>query len=122
MRHLSPDSLLNRGCVAQTESWRNGRIVAADGEWLTVHFFDNEEEKRVQVNRVIPNLSLGQIEAVLRAERISFDLHGSIKKHSLASETGAAASQALGVAGELCNQSDALLTEVDGFLAEVRAA
>jgi len=39
-----------------------------------------------------------------------------------ASETGAAASQTLGVAGELSKQSDALLTEIDSFLAEVRAA
>lgn len=93
-RHLAFDDLVGRNCVAQADAWRPGRIVAVDSEWTTIHFFDNEEEKRVQVNRVIPNLSLGQIEAVLRAEGISFDLHGSIKKHSLASESGAARKRA----------------------------
>jgi predicted HTH transcriptional regulator len=93
-RHLASSDMVGRGCVAQADAWRPGRIVATDSEWATIHFFDNEEEKRVQVNRVIPNLSLGQIEVVLRAERISFDLHGSIKKHSLASETGAARKRA----------------------------
>ena len=66
MRHIPAEGLLNRGCVAQTESWRTGRIVAADPEWVTVHFYDNEEERQVQADRVIPNLSLGQIEELLR--------------------------------------------------------
>jgi hypothetical protein len=39
-----------------------------------------------------------------------------------ASETGAAASQVLGAASALSKQSEALRTEVDRFLAEVRAA
>lgn len=90
MRHLPPESLLNRGCVAQTETWRNGRVVAADAEWVTVHFFDNEEERPVPADRVIPNLSLRQIEELLRRERISLDLHGTVKRHSLASEPAAA--------------------------------
>lgn len=93
-RHLASDDMVGRSCVAQADAWRPGKIVAADSEWATIHFFDNEEEKKVQVNRVIPNLSLGQIEVVLRAEHISFDLHGSIKKHSLASETGTARKRA----------------------------
>lgn len=93
-RHLPFEDLVGRGCVAQVESWRTGRIVTVDDEWVTVHFFDNEEEKQIQVNRVIPNLSLAQIEAVLQAQRIAFDLHGSIKKYSLASETGAARTRA----------------------------
>jgi predicted HTH transcriptional regulator len=93
-RQLTSDEFVGRSCVAKADAWRAGRIVASDSEWATIHFFDNEEEKRIQVNRVIPNLSLGQIEAVVRAEGISFDLHGSIKKHSLASETGAARKRA----------------------------
>jgi hypothetical protein len=64
--------------------------VTADAEWVIVHFFENEEEKQVQLNRVIPNLSLAQIEIILRTRNISFDLHGAIKKNSLASETAAA--------------------------------
>ncbi len=90
MRHIPVECLLNRGCVAQTESWRTGRIVAADPEWVTVHFCDNEEDRQVQADRVIPNLPLRQIEELLRHERISFDLHGTVKKHSLASEPAAA--------------------------------
>ncbi len=92
--YLASEEIIGRCCVAQIDSWRAGRIVAADAEWVTVHFFDNEQEQRVQVNRVIPNLSLAQIEAVLQAEGISFDLHGAIKKNSLASETGAARKRA----------------------------
>ncbi len=106
-RHLSSDDLVGRGCVAQAETWRAGRIVGADSEWATIHFFDNEEEKQVQVNRVIPNLSLVQIEAVLQAQRITFDLHGAIKKNSLASETGAARKRAEKIqttAGQLADE------------------
>jgi hypothetical protein len=59
-------------------------------EWVTVHFYDNQEDRQVQADRVIPNLPLRQIEELLRHERISFDLHGTVKKHSLASEPAAA--------------------------------
>ncbi len=93
-RFLSVTDTVDRNCVAQVEGWRHGRIISADPEGANIHFFDNEEEKWVQVDRVIPNLSLGEIEAVLKAERISFDLHGTIKKHSLSSETGAARKRA----------------------------
>ena len=58
-------------------------------------------------------------QAALGTQEVSDNIIGVTRA---ASETGAAASQALGVAGELSNQSNALLTEVDGFLAEVRAA
>lgn len=93
-RHLPFEDLVGRGCVAQVEAWRAGRIVTADAEWVTVHFFDNEEEKQVQVNRVIPNLSLAQIATVLQARHIAFDLHEAIKENSLASETAAARKRA----------------------------
>lgn len=93
-RLLPAEDVVGRNCVAQADDWRTGRIVAADSEWATIHFFDNEEEKRVPVSRVIPNLSLAQIEGVLHARHISFDLHGAIKKNSLASETAAARKRA----------------------------
>src|SRR5262249_8343443 len=80
-RDVRPEYLIGRSCVAQLESWRSGRVVTADAQWITIHFFDNEEEKRVQANRVIPNLPLAQIEAVLRAQGVSFDLHGTIKRY-----------------------------------------
>lgn len=106
-RHLPVEDLIGRGCVAQVDSWRQGKIVAADSEWATVHFFDNEEEKQVQVNKVIPNLSLARIEAILQANNITFDLHGSIKKNSLAAEVGAARKRAEKIqatAGQLADE------------------
>jgi hypothetical protein len=93
-QYISPEELVGKHCVAQQESWRAGKIVAADTEWIMVHFFDNEEEKQIQVNRVIPSLSLAQIETIIQTQGISFDLHGTIKKHSLASEPSASRKRA----------------------------
>jgi predicted HTH transcriptional regulator len=90
LRHLPASALANRRCVAQMGTWRDGRIVAADPEWATVHFFDDDKEQAVRADRVIPSLSLGQIEELLQRQRIAFDLHGTVKKHSLAAEAGAA--------------------------------
>jgi predicted HTH transcriptional regulator len=94
LMHLSGDSLVNCRCVVRSESWRNGRIVSLDAEWVKVHFFDNEEEQQVASDKVIPNLPLRLIEELLRHEGIAFDLHGTVKRHSLASETGAARKRA----------------------------
>jgi methyl-accepting chemotaxis protein len=58
-------------------------------------------------------------QAALGTQEVSNNIIGVTRA---ASETGAAASQTLVVAGELSKQSDALLAEVNGFLAEVRAA
>jgi predicted HTH transcriptional regulator len=88
------ENLVGSHCVAQLDSWRPGKIIAADSEWITVHFHDNDEEKRVQINRVIPNLSLTLIDSMLQAQRISFDLYGTIKKFSLVSEPAAARERA----------------------------
>lgn len=94
LRHLAADSLVNCRCVVYGETWRNGRIVVADPEWVTVHFFDNEEERQVPADKVIPNLGLSRISELLEKQRIALDLHGTIKKHSLASEAGAARKRA----------------------------
>jgi predicted HTH transcriptional regulator len=107
LRHLSADALVNCRCVAQAGSWRTGRIVTADSEWVTVHFFDNEEERQIPADRVIPNLALGRIEELLQREQVVFDLHGTIKKHSLASESGAARKRAERIqatAGQLASE------------------
>lgn len=93
-RHLSYGDMVGRSCVAQADVWRHGEIVAADQEWATINFSDKEEKKRIQTNRTIPHLSLEQIETILEAERVVFDLHGAVKKHSFASETGAARKRA----------------------------
>lgn len=87
---IKVEDLIGKVCVAYVESWRTGRIVAIDAEWVLVHFFDNDKENKVKINQVIPNLSLTQIESILRIQNISFDLYEAIKKHSLASETAAA--------------------------------
>ncbi len=94
LQHLPESSVVNCRCVAQTNSWRNGKIVSVDPEWVTVHFFDDEEERQVRADRVIPHLSLGQIQELLQREGITFDLHAAVKKHSLASEPGAARKRA----------------------------
>jgi methyl-accepting chemotaxis protein len=58
-------------------------------------------------------------QAALGTQEVSSNIIGVTRA---ASETGAVATQMLEVASALSKQSDALLTEVDGFLAEVRAA
>jgi predicted HTH transcriptional regulator len=94
LQYLSTEDLIGRRCVAQLESWQKGRIASIDSEWIKVHFFDTEEERQVQVNQVIPNLSLAQINMILKSKSISFNFHGTIKKCSLASETAAARKRA----------------------------
>ena len=94
MRHVPAANLVDRRCVAQIGSWREGRIIAADSEWMTIYLFDEEEEHQIRADQVIPHLSLGQIEDLLQRERVSFDLHGAVKKHSLAAEPGAARKRA----------------------------
>jgi methyl-accepting chemotaxis protein len=73
------------------------------------------EEQGAATDEIARNVQ----QAAIGTQEVSNNIIGVTRA---ASETGAAASQALGVAGELSKQSDALLTEVDGFLAEVRAA
>jgi hypothetical protein len=92
--YLPLEDLVGQRCSARLENWQTGRIVSADAEWMSVYFFDTEEEKQVQLNKVIPSLSLTQIEFILQEKKIIFDLRGSIKKYSLASETGAARKRA----------------------------
>ena len=58
-------------------------------------------------------------QAALGTQEVSSNIIGITRA---ASETGTVATQMLEVASALSKQSDALLTEVDGFLAEVRAA
>jgi predicted HTH transcriptional regulator len=93
-RFLSVDDLIGRGCVAKSNNWRQGKVVTADTELATVRFFDTEEESEVQISQIIPSLSLAKIETILQANKVSFDLHASIKKCSLASEVGASRKRA----------------------------
>lgn len=92
--YIPIEDLAGQRCSARLEDWQVGRIVSADAEWMSIYFFDTEEEKQVQLDKVIPSLSLTQIEFILQEKKITFDLHGAIKKYSLASETGAARKRA----------------------------
>jgi predicted HTH transcriptional regulator len=113
-QHLGVEELVGRRCVAQLASWRAGKIVAADAEWIMVHLFDNEEERQFQLDRVIPNLSLAQIDTILQAQGISFDLHGTIKKHSLASEPAASRKRAEKIQTTASNIADDIFPVVFG--------
>jgi predicted HTH transcriptional regulator len=88
--HLSRDTLVERNCVVQGETWRQGRIVEVRTDWTVVHFFDTEATESVASSEVIPSLSTREVEAVLRAEKVEFDLHAAVKAGSLSSGTGGA--------------------------------
>jgi len=90
LRCIAPDELNNKTCVGLLSEWRQGRILQISGDWTTVRFFDNEQEQSIATSDVIPHLSLHQIEQVLHAAGVEFDLHSAIKRGSLASEAAAA--------------------------------
>ena len=89
-RQIPVEGLLNRRCVARQGQWREGRIVEFDTEFSIIHFFDTEMEEQVPVDVVIPSCSVAMIEKSLQSSGVVFDLSAAIKKHSLASRTGAA--------------------------------
>ncbi|ASC71902.1 hypothetical protein XM38_028560 [Halomicronema hongdechloris C2206] len=94
VQHLSCGVLIGKRCNAYSESWQSRKIVSLDTEWAIIYFFDSNEEKQVQLDKVIPNLSLTEIEAILQSRNTSFDLHRAIKTHSLADSTGASRKRA----------------------------
>lgn len=96
-RYITLEELRGNRCVAKVEElWVAGRIESLDEEWTKVHFFNSSELSSVPTNSVIPNLSLVQIESILksRSQNVSFDLHTTIKKYSLASSQSAARKRA----------------------------
>jgi methyl-accepting chemotaxis protein len=94
-----------------------GKICSTIAEinQIVTTFASAIEEQGAATNEIARNVQ----EAAIDTQEVSNNIVGVTRA---ASETGAAASQALGVAGELSKQSNALLTEVGGFLIEVRAA
>ena len=64
--------------------------MLADNEWAKVFFFDQNREQTVAASAVIPHCSLSTLEAILHREKIHFDIHQAIKRHSLASLPAAA--------------------------------
>jgi len=88
------DMLMGRRCIANKGEWREGRIVDFESEFATVHFFDTEAEEQIPTNSVIPSCSLSMLKESLREAGVTFDLSAAIKKHSLASKSGAARERA----------------------------
>ena len=94
-----------------------GKICSTISEinQIVATFASAIEEQGTATTEIASNVQ----QAALGTQEVSKNIVGVTRA---ASETGMAASQTLGVAGELSRQSDALLTEIDSFLAEVRAA
>ncbi len=88
-RQVPPEQLVNGRCVANMGGWREGRIVSFDDEWAKVFFFDQTREEKVPTSAVIPHCPPRVLEAIMQQEHIHFDLHQTIKRHSLASQAAA---------------------------------
>ncbi|WP_170944010.1 RNA-binding domain-containing protein [Leptolyngbya sp. BC1307] len=109
VRYIEAEKLLGNRCIAKVaEDWSAGRIESLDTEWATVRFFESEETSTVQTNAVIPSLSLSQIEDIVKQKNISFDLHVTVKQHSLASSQSAARKRA----EKIANTADYLSTGI----------
>ena len=93
-RYFPTEELAGRRCIANKEGWREGRVTSFDTEFANVFFFDTEAVEQVAANLVIPNCSLTMMRTVLQREGLTFDLSGTIKKHSLASKSGASRERA----------------------------
>lgn len=89
-RILPHEALINLRCVARKGDWREGRIFKIGPEFATVHFFDTDADDEIPTDSVIPSCPLRLMEEALRQAGVQFDLSAAIKRHSLASETGAA--------------------------------
>ena len=83
------DALINLRCVANKGGWREGRIVEFESEFAKVHFFDTDAEEQLPTDSVIPSCPLPMLEESLRHTGSEFDLSAAIKRHSLASTSGA---------------------------------
>ena len=75
----------------------------------------SEEEQGAATQEIVRNVA----QAAMGTSEVTSNISGVA---GAAEETGAAASQVLGAASELSRQSEHLSTEVDRFLATVRAA
>ncbi|MDE2646519.1 MAG: Piwi domain-containing protein [Bacteroidota bacterium] len=83
-------NLINRLCIAQDGSWREGKIVEFDMEFARIFFFDTESEQKITADKVIPYCSLEMLKISLQKANNSFDLVQAIKKYSLATKRGSA--------------------------------
>ena len=117
IRYVAAEKLLKSRCAAKgEESWNTGKIERLDAEWTTVRFFDNEETSTVPTSNVIPSLSLEQVEVLLKKKDISFDLHATVKKYSLASSQSAARKRAEKIANTADYLSKSIFPLISGEL------
>ena len=93
-QQVPKEEFINRHCVARKGQWHEGRIVEFDEEFAKVHFFHTETEELVPIDGVIPSCSQDVLEKSLQHAGVTFDLSAAIKKHSLASMSGAARERA----------------------------
>ncbi|MBC8218258.1 MAG: transcriptional regulator, partial [Planctomycetes bacterium] len=107
-QRLPHETLINQRCVANKGGWREGRVVRFESEFATVYFFDAEAEDQVPTNLVIPSCTLVMLDESLRKANVAFDLFASIRKHSLASKSGAARERSEKVCTMIQYISDAL--------------
>jgi predicted HTH transcriptional regulator len=94
LRDISAETLVGRTAVAYWQGWQQGRIRSVQPEWTEVHFFDFDRVETVPSDKVIPNLPIGVLDALLRQHSIRFDLSKAIKQSSLASEPNASRTRA----------------------------
>jgi hypothetical protein len=89
-KQLPRDTLINARCLGNKGGWREGRIVDFESEFAKVYFFDTEAEEQIPTDSVMPNCTLWMLQESLQKLGLSFDLPEAIKRHSLASKSGAA--------------------------------
>ena len=86
IRKVATDERLEGGrCVAKQEGqWLEGRLMSLGEELTRIRFVSTGMEGLVQNAWIIPYCSLATIEASLQRSSVVFDLHGTLKRYSLA--------------------------------------
>lgn len=107
-QQLPHDALINGRCVANKGGLREGRIVDFESEFARVYFFDTEAEEQLPTDLIFPSLPLPMLEESLRQAGVTFDLSAAIKKHSLASKSGAARERSEKIASMVQHVADTL--------------
>lgn len=102
------DAFVNRRCVANKGQWREGLIVEFGDEFATVRFFDTDAQEQVPLESIIPSCSLSVLAELISKEGLNFDLSATIKRHSIASKSGAARERAEKTADIIEHVADAL--------------
>ena len=81
-----PEKFNGKRCLALASNWTNGRIVACSSEMTTVHFDESGADEEIESDKVIPDLPMDMIKAIIKERVPHFDLPKEIKRNSLALE------------------------------------